>query len=83
MDTEMDTIKHLRSMVASLQMKLDERNQLLAEIVPHIEAWSTTPELIDASYICFELLEKYGILIDKFKDEYGSKSVPSPETGIP
>jgi hypothetical protein len=84
MDVELDTINHLRSMVASLQVKLDERNQLLAQIIPHIEAWNvgTEVELEVASSICFELLKKYGILINKFKDEYGNRSSQTTHAGI-
>ena len=69
------TIEHLRKLIAEQQLRLNERTQILAAIVPHLQTWSEESgyESGSASYICAEILEKYGTLIDKFKEEYNKE----------
>lgn len=59
------TIEHLRKLIAEQQLRLNERTQMLAYILPHIENMAHNED-----YIAFEFCEKFEKYIEKFKEEY-------------
>lgn len=77
MSDQEQTIDHLRSVIKTLQTKLNYRTLLLAEIIPHVEAWASgeeDPRDHSANYICFEIQGRYAPLIEQFKDEYAKEN---------
>jgi hypothetical protein len=79
-DHQTETIEQLRAILKETKEKLEYRTQLLAQLVPHLEAWSndtdvgTTYNFHSSNYVCTEIIERYGSFIERFKDEYGKEN---------
>lgn len=74
-DHQTETIEQLRVMLKEANSKLEYRTVLLAQVIPHLQDWSNDyASGSSSSYISFEIMEKYGALIERFKDEYGKEN---------
>lgn len=80
-DHQTETIAHLRDHIKELQSKLEYRTTLLAQFIPHVQTWAEESgyEGSSANYICYEIVEKFGKLIEQFKEEYAKEIQPSKD----
>lgn len=73
-DEERDTIDHLRAILKDTQSKLDTRTEMLAHLLPNVEAWALD-EANDAHYTSLVFCERFEKLIKQFKDDYGREGI--------
>lgn len=79
MEHEAQTIEHLRTVIKDLQIKLDNRTRMLADIVPHLLSCNEDASDMD-QFVIHEWYERHSEDAKQFKEEYakenGSSSSP-------
>ena len=66
------TVEHLRELVATMQKKLEVRSNMLATLAPHISAAIEGIESLPP-YAIMEFFRRHEVDFLKFKEEYGKE----------
>ena len=73
MTDQEQTIDHLRSVIKTMQIKLDSRTRMLADIVPHLLSCNEDASDMD-QFVIHEWYERHSEDARQFKDEYAKEN---------